>query len=148
MIHPQRAAVRPHVIFAGATTALLLEDEVLARLDEERWGFVVLKGEPGSGKSTALAHLAHVFADDSRLRLADEPEQAKIRRLAKLQDQKLVVCVLPHAELSAENVEVWRLAGWLQDDWIEYLLAKHHDRCASVMRRTHSSRSSVRFSRR
>ena len=135
MISPQPAAVRPHVIIPGAAGALLLEDEVLSRIDDERWGFVVLKGEPGSGKSAALAHLAHFFANDPRLRLADEPDQSEIQRLTALENQKLVVCVLRHVELPAENIEVWRLAGWSQDDWIEYLLAKHHDRCASVMRR-------------
>ena len=135
MIAPQPAAVRPHVSIPGATAALLLEDEILSRIEDKRWGFVVLKGRPGSGKGTALAHLAHIFANDPRLRLADEPDQSEIRRLATLEDQKLVVCVLRHAELPAENIEVWQLTGWSQDDWIEYLLAKHHDRCVSVMRR-------------
>ena len=29
----------------------------------------------------------------------------------------------------------YRLEGWGRDEWIEYLLSVHHDRCVSVMRR-------------
>jgi hypothetical protein len=63
MVKAEKAAVRPRVILPDGDGVMLLEDAVRARLDAEEWGLVELTSLAGAGKSTALAHLAHVFAD-------------------------------------------------------------------------------------
>jgi hypothetical protein len=130
MIEPKTAAVRPRAIVPeqGPT---LLEDEVRARLDRGDVGLVVLAGKPGSGLSTALAHLASVFSGEPDLVLIDGPPDQAIALI----DRRLVIC---SAIVNHVPREIWQLAPWNQDDCIEYLLAAHRAQCASVMHRAES----------
>jgi uncharacterized protein YjbI with pentapeptide repeats len=93
-------------------------------------GPVRLTGPAGSGKSTALAHLAHAFAGRDVL-LLDDPGTGE---LAALPPARLVVFTSSDGG-APRAIPTYRLAPWRQDEWIEYLLATRPDRCASVLAR-------------
>ena len=133
------APVRPRVVLPDASEALLLVDEVRARIEDRRWGIIELVGPAGAGKSVALDHLARCFHDELRLHLADRPDAAESRVLAVSPAGRLVVCASPEFVDSPAALECWRLAAWSEDEWIEYLLAMHRDQCASVMRRVRAN---------
>jgi uncharacterized protein YjbI with pentapeptide repeats/energy-coupling factor transporter ATP-binding protein EcfA2 len=134
MIAPRPAAVNPRVTYSGSDDTLLLEDEVRTRLESGEATLIEIVGVPGSGKSTAIAHLAHVFAGEADLLLADRPTAAELQHLIKAADRRLVVCASPD-RLPAGLAEHWWLSPWTRDECIEYLLSMHHDRCAAVMGR-------------
>jgi Mg-chelatase subunit ChlI len=64
MIELVRAPVKPRVLLAGRD-ALPLEDEILSLLQAGKTGEVRLVGEAGSGKTTALQHLAAVLPPEA-----------------------------------------------------------------------------------
>lgn len=129
MIVPNRAPVKPRVVSPETHEHLLLEDVVEACVALRECGPVELLGGPGTGKSTALAHLASLtFAD--RLLLLDD---ASPRDLEVVSTDRLVV----YATRETLNLTdaCYELAPWSTDDAIEYLLAAQPDRCSSVMAR-------------
>jgi uncharacterized protein YjbI with pentapeptide repeats len=70
-LEPQRAAVRPRIRIGADGVPRLLEEEIAELLAAGRPATVRLVGDCGAGKTTALAHLAFVFAGDTRLVLLD-----------------------------------------------------------------------------
>src|SRR5437667_9269568 len=74
MIDPKRAAVRPRILSPETGEPLLLEDEIRSLLDAGVTGPVPLIGPPGSGKTTAVRHLAAVLPKDSGVGLLDEKD--------------------------------------------------------------------------
>ena len=148
MITPERAAVRPRVKRKGDDTAYLLEEEIAELAHAGRRGVVVLGGPPGSGKTTAIRHLAAVLPSADTVRLHD-PDPYDGRSYGGvgpifLGNHMLEVYTKPIA--SATPILDLELAPWSQDEWIEYLLARHPDRCKSVMARLladEQSRSAV-----
>jgi uncharacterized protein YjbI with pentapeptide repeats/energy-coupling factor transporter ATP-binding protein EcfA2 len=108
--------------------ALPLEDEIQELVTAGHTGVVYLLGSPGSGKSTALQHLAAVMPADTRLVLLDEFEPWEGTESALV---VRAVSTWPD-DSSATG---FALASWGDDELIEYLLAVHHVRCASVMSR-------------
>ena len=135
MAAPETAIVRPRILRDGESS--LLEGEVRSRLQTRPRGIVVIAGPAGSGKSTALVHLAQEFAGDARIAFADVSEGFNARRLLDLSSVRLAICVAPLSTGVHEAVEpeIWRMAPWGIDDSIEYLLSAHPHRCESVMRR-------------
>jgi uncharacterized protein YjbI with pentapeptide repeats/energy-coupling factor transporter ATP-binding protein EcfA2 len=132
MVTPRRAQVRPRVVRADGEAALLLEEEVLSLLQAGKRGAVALLGPVGSGKTTALEHLAAVVPADSGVRLFDWPIRPyQLREAAR---DALVVYIAAKPLLRRHRA-VYRLAPWDRDSLIEYLLAVHRDHCASVMAR-------------
>jgi energy-coupling factor transporter ATP-binding protein EcfA2 len=76
-----RAPVKPRIHSTETGTALPLEDEVGWWLDQRGPAFLTLAGGAGSGKTTALRHLAAVFSHTKRLKLLDEspiPQQLEL----------------------------------------------------------------------
>lgn len=134
MVQPQIAAVRPRVFVPGSEDAVLLEDLVRERLDEDRLGVIVLHGPRGSGRSTALAHLAAVIGPHPYLVLWDGYLHGPNMSPPAIQ-QKALCIAIHHEDAMQERVEVWRLALWTADDRIEYLLARHPAACGSVVAR-------------
>lgn len=134
MITPARATVAPRVFVDGGNVALRLEDEIAERLDAGTETIIHLAGPAGCGKGVALAHLAFVFANDPRLMVYEHAGPLKIAELEQLRSAKIVVLTGLNIVKPIEGVLRWQVAPWNQDAWIEYLLAAHHDRCASVMK--------------
>jgi uncharacterized protein YjbI with pentapeptide repeats len=148
----ERARVRPRIISRETSEAILLEDEIGALVQSGRRGLFVILGGPGSGKTTALRHLAAIlppWACD-RVRLVDDLNLvsaaaevmdrlvilAADRFPAKTADQILVQAI---SHSSSCHFVVHRLGSWSNDDLIEYLLSAHRDQCASVMSRLKAS---------
>jgi uncharacterized protein YjbI with pentapeptide repeats len=132
MIEPKRALVRPRVQLDGGAVALL-EEEVGALVQRCASGTVAILGSPGSGKTTALEHLAAVLPADGRCVFFDEPMSLLEAELVPSYGLRVVAGV-PHAEVNPV-LATYTLRNWTRDDVIEYLLATDRERCASVVAR-------------
>jgi uncharacterized protein YjbI with pentapeptide repeats len=133
-----RAAVRPRVtrLHAPGESAVLLEDLVARWLESRVAGVVALHGEPGSGKSAALAHIAALFDGERRLLLLDETDRTPDDEI----DPAALVIHVTEQTPERPPLARLRLARWSADEWIEYLLHAHRERCASVMTRLQVAR--------
>lgn len=147
MLQPKLAIVRPRVISPATGEVLLLEDEVQSLIDRRRFGMIRLVGDPGSGKTTALTHLATTLPAGWELQFLKSggaPASIFQAELKRQQDELGVEAALLLAEgdvnwySSAREVPVYRLAPWGIDEVLEYLLAVHPAHCESVMRRCSS----------
>lgn len=128
MVTPRKALVKPRVVSSETGNVLLLEDVVETALASAA-AVVELVGQRGSGKSTSLAHLASLPCAE-RLHLIDD---VRIADLQKAPRDRLVVYT---TDVPVARAELrYELAPWSDDDLIEYLLATHPGRCASVMAR-------------
>jgi uncharacterized protein YjbI with pentapeptide repeats/energy-coupling factor transporter ATP-binding protein EcfA2 len=136
MFQPQRAPVRPRVI-ASSGEALPLEDEVRALLDAGTRGLIQIIGPPGSGKTTALRHLAAVLPECCAL-FIDEKAIAP-----NIGETGLVLIASCRARTGFSGV-IYQMAPWGEDECIEYLLAVHRERCGSVVKRLRAHRESPR----
>jgi fluoroquinolone resistance protein len=130
-IWPERAAVRPRVLPAGGAGGepVLLEQLVANKLAQGAHGHLHLSGPTGSGRTTALRHLAQCFGPRDDLVLFDHSfgvEEIELVHHALLVSTGATS--LPHGES-------WRMAPWSEDDRIEYLLARHRDVCGIVLAR-------------
>jgi uncharacterized protein YjbI with pentapeptide repeats len=128
--HFVRPRVRPSDPDVSGT--LLLEDAISERLARGTTGVVWVSGASGSGLRTALRLLDLRFDGDPRIFIDPEPEIAVRASRAPTAEPLLRVrfCRDPG---NAEHV--LELAPWSRDECIEYLLARHPARCASVMQR-------------
>src|SRR5580693_6473510 len=71
MLRPVQAPVRPRIVSPATHESLPLEDEVQVWLDKGGPYCLQIVGGPGSGKSTALAHLADEFHGLARITFLD-----------------------------------------------------------------------------
>lgn len=131
MLSPKRAPVKPRVTARESGDVLPLEEQILALLTAGVRGSVFLLGSAGSGKTTALQHLAAVLPADAPVLLLDEQDAIEVEQAES--DQLVVRAASSQCE--RPRGVAWRLAPWGDDDLIEYLLAVHRDQCASVMGR-------------
>ena len=134
MIAAQHAPVKPRVFSDGGTDAFLLEDEVARLLEERACGVVAVLGPPGSGKTTALRHLAAVFPAAPTLLLGEGEGEGDAATALVAAPVRLVIYAATTA-WGGPHLTVYHLAGWEKDDLIEYLLSMHRLRCAAVMAR-------------
>ena len=125
MIAPRPAPVRPRILSPMCGEALPLDEEI-PRLLASGTDMVALVGAAGAGKTTALEHLAAVFAPADHVLLVDDAA------LAAAQPGQRVVYAATNARSDAVALQ---LAPWGRDEVIEYLLAVHRDRCAHIMAR-------------
>lgn len=141
---PKRAAVRPRVCRTDGNTPLLLEEEIASLLEGNEPADVVLTGRPGSGRRSAFAHLAHVFAGDARLQLGGELEEpmragvmVRVRTTSATRHRyrNPVEAADLEANEASQDTETVRLKlqPWSDDDVLEYLLSRHADDVARVL---------------
>jgi uncharacterized protein YjbI with pentapeptide repeats len=131
MITPRRALVRPRVLVEQSGEVLPLEIVLQDLMAGSSPGQVHLTGSAGSGKTTALQHLAFVFSE-SELVVIDD---ASTGDLEKLPSSKWIAFTSPFARTHPGVTHTFQLVPWGRDDWIEYLLAAHKQRCGSVIER-------------
>ena len=154
MIQPCRAAVRPRVVCPETGDIVLLEDEVAAWLEGKSRTLRIVGG-PGSGKTTALRQLAAVFGPRDDVILVDNggsaPESvlSDPRRLiystsASLPDRGDPILV-SLCDSRPEEAYKLQLASWNEDDLLEYCLARHRQKCGSVMARIRAMRDARRL---
>jgi uncharacterized protein YjbI with pentapeptide repeats len=138
MIDPERAAVRPRVFAPKMVDTLTLEDEVRQFLEAGKPGVIAILGAPGSGKTTALRHLAAVLPSVN-VTFLDSPDAISLWMVRREAPLHLIIYTCPNATnlLIPWDTELaaYRLMPWCSDDLIEYLLAAHKPHCASVMAR-------------
>src|SRR5580765_5756644 len=123
---PQRAPVRPRITAAPHAVPRPLEEEVAELLARGTGAVRRLIGPARSGKTTALRHLAAVFAGEPRLRLVDSDAPATPP------DQQAVTIAAVRASAIAPGDDTWFLAPWSDDDCLEYLMHVHHGRVAAA----------------
>ncbi len=127
MFEPLRAAVRPRVVSSETGDSVLLEDEVADWL-ASRSRMLEIVGGPGSGKTTALRHLAAVFGPLAGVSWLDDVKPAEFVPIGRTVYTTLNSCRQPDC-LSL------RLAAWTDDELLEYCLSRHRERCTSILAR-------------
>jgi|HubBroStandDraft_6_1064221.scaffolds.fasta_scaffold26571_1 uncharacterized protein YjbI with pentapeptide repeats len=132
MVRAARALVRPRFVSPATKASLPLDDEVQLWLDQGRPGWLQITGGPGSGKSTALAHLAAVFASHADLCILDDGE--RLKAASKSTAEPLMLFAGSQTPTPAA-VRKLTLAPWTRDELLEYLLAAHPNECAAVLAR-------------
>ena len=121
--------VKPRVVASETGDAMLLDELVSSYAEKQCCGAIELIGAAGAGKSRALAHLASLpFAE--RLALIDN---ARFSDVWSVMSERMVVYTVRQS-LRLTKTQ-FQLAPWGNDDLIEYLLATHPEKCASVMAR-------------
>ena len=128
-IVPGRARVRPRVYSPESGESVPLEDEIGPILATHDRGAVRVSGPDGSGKSTALTHLARLMPPHLQVTFLDGPDPPA---LAEASARGLVVFSDSSAPKLLSDL---KLAPWGEDEWIEYLLAGDRSLCAPVMAR-------------
>jgi uncharacterized protein YjbI with pentapeptide repeats len=127
---PLLIAVNPRVHATPCGAAQPLDKFVRRLLDSKTTGAILIWGPPGSGKTTALAHLRTTFASEPRLVLLDEP---RFEEIPRFRDSLGVIAL--RDELPADWLVRLQLAPWVEDDWIEYCAARRRERCEWVLSR-------------
>jgi energy-coupling factor transporter ATP-binding protein EcfA2 len=56
-----RASVKPHAISLATGEVLALEDAIESWIERDARGVILIRGDEGSGRTTALRHLAAVL---------------------------------------------------------------------------------------
>jgi uncharacterized protein YjbI with pentapeptide repeats len=109
----------------------VLFEDILAEIGNRSTGAVEIVGDRGSGKTTALAHLAAIAPRDRALAFLDDAITESIVDAAHC----TVVFFTSVHPRSVRDALSYRLARWTLDDIAEYLLATHPAQCRSVMTR-------------
>ena len=120
----QRARVRPRIISPVTGEAVPLDDQIGQVIEEGRYECVGLMSGPGSGKTTALHHLAAVLPPWAlaKVRFVDDPPRDGDFIGSGVKDNRLVICAGTRLERMPHQL-IYSLALWGQDDLVEYLLS-------------------------
>jgi uncharacterized protein YjbI with pentapeptide repeats len=132
MIVPRPAIVRPRVS-SPVSGEVLPIDEVVANEIAAGSRIIQISGGPGTGKTTALAHLAATLPPAEDLVFLDDPTVSEVATRAS---RSRVICASRQRYPQMVPVIVaLALAPWTDDELIEYLRTAVPERCASVMQR-------------
>jgi uncharacterized protein YjbI with pentapeptide repeats len=112
-----------------------LEDEILTLAKGGRKGAIRIAGPAGSGKSTALRHLAAVLPPIHRLSFLDGADRQQL----DFASARGVLVYAGEQSASSKHLATLNLALWGDDEWIEYLLPLGNAVCGSVMKRLRAS---------
>jgi uncharacterized protein YjbI with pentapeptide repeats/energy-coupling factor transporter ATP-binding protein EcfA2 len=129
---PRRAVVTPRARAVPDGEILPLHHQVQKLLKHRAMGVVNVFGPRGSGKTSALQHLAAVLPPDSGVLLIDECGTAK--SMTRGVGRSLIIAA-SRDRWQGTHLAAFEMARWTDDDLIEYLLTRRKDRCASVMGR-------------
>jgi uncharacterized protein YjbI with pentapeptide repeats len=129
MLEPKRAPVRPRVVSPLTGETLLLEDEILSLVESSRSDTIWVRGGIGYGKSIAIEHLAAVLPASAKIDLVEDDDLEVLPR-----GSFTVRFAVPGA-VPKDAAAVYSLAGWGDDEVLEYLCSVHRERCSSVLRR-------------
>jgi uncharacterized protein YjbI with pentapeptide repeats len=134
MISAFRAPVRPRAFSPHSGVVLPLEELVAERVSSRTPCVIEIVGGPGTGKTTALAHLAATLAEKHHdLLLLDEPAPEQVAAARKAGLSAIYSSRTCRRDPSPDVS--YSLALWTNDDFVEYLLSAHPERCRSVMGR-------------
>ncbi len=128
---PGRAPVAPRGRRVPGGEVLPLEDLVRPFVEEGAVGVVHIVGGHRAGKSVAIEHLKAAFAGNGRVWFVDEPGTIFFDPA----ERDLLLFVAGESSTDGVWLTTIELAPWGDDEAIEYLLACHRERCASVMNR-------------
>lgn len=145
-LEPALAPVRPRVGLEPGGVARLLEEEVETLLAGGRPALVRLEGRPGSGRTTALRHVAAVLGAHRGLRLLDQGSELCAGQWsvtvqaadapmagARRPPPGSVRAAAARAGPGKPALEmVWELLPWSDDDCLEYLMNVHPRRVAAA----------------
>ena len=134
MIVPSQAIVRPRAVCPETGESLPLEEMVESFIERHSTGAIEIVGPPGSGKTTALAHLAEVISTGCPVLYLDD---AKPEDVAAAKMLRPVIYTAKQRWPKIADVS-FELSPWGEDDMIEFLLATRPDRCQSVLARIRS----------
>lgn len=126
---PTPALVRPRAYAPDSGEILPLETLAAELLERPSCRRIEISGGPGSGKSTALRHLAATLPATSNAVFLDEPTLGEVQ----VQSQHQRVFYSGRKPQAADVV--LQLAPWTDDDLIELLLAVAPQRCGEALRR-------------
>lgn len=144
-IEPNRAVVKPRVVSPETGDCVPLEDAVRSWMERHERGVIQITGGPRTGKSTALSDLACVLPPNDRLCYFGPDERDSVESFAAtgiaISSANTNSDGSVDPECKPTSVPVCRLvlSLWSEDDWIEYLLARHREKCGSVMQRLRSA---------
>ncbi len=131
-----RARVRPRVLSPSTGESLPLDDTIGPILQGGDFGLIRVVGGPGSGKTTAVNHLAGLVPPHLKVSFLDEPDPSEIKEASS---RGWVVYtsknMLKNEFSPSVSAAILQLAPWSEDERIEYLLASDRRLCASVMAR-------------
>jgi uncharacterized protein YjbI with pentapeptide repeats/energy-coupling factor transporter ATP-binding protein EcfA2 len=108
-----------------------VEDEVLPFAKVGDRGAIRIYGPPGSGKSTALRHLAAALPPEHAVCVLDDPDEATVAEQAGAG----LVVYASETLIGPKNIATFQLAPWGDDELIEYLLGAAPAHCGQVMSR-------------
>jgi len=151
-IEPMPAVVKPRVVSRQTGQTLLLEDVIRPALERPERRVCLIVGGPGSGKTTALRHLAAVLPPTLAAQYFDDAEHGDVLDLAQSRaadPSQIVIAAFSSGKkigmkLGDDRETTFQLARWGMDEWIEYLLHAHPRQCRSVMSRLNSSSAAER----
>lgn len=137
---PVQASVRPRVVAPETGHILPLEDVIETCLQGDERGVVWIVGEPGSGRSTALAHLKAVISEQPSLQFVDDSNKTSQDDPSRIDPSQLTFYAGPLPVEAVRPLVQLELAPWGRDELMEYLLATHPEQCGSVLERLTDSR--------
>lgn len=133
------AVVRPRVRSSrSGELPVLLEDLIASFLERDVRGVLLVSGPPGSGRRTAIRSMRARFASvRDRVEFVEDFLGDVVEESLGLGDprERLRVGVAWHEVLDVPPASILRMEPWSRDECIEYLLAAHPDRVASVLSR-------------